>query len=392
MKFTKKFISVLLAVVLVLGSFSVCAFAWTGDGTQEAKITIVPDKTTVSAGETVNFDIVLNLAEGGSWSTFGNFLFSFMYDSSVLTPVSKTYGETVANFSSDRALGIVTAAATITNVKNKSTTDEQALFTTNNYNAMCRLQCMKDANSLYGADGYWTASDGELLATITCTVAEGVADGTPVAFDYVSGLSSLGYFYLQTIDTNNSNKGTIQKSATLYDCTDCVASETTVVGTAAKEYETSIVSFWKDQIKMDNSEYTSFSIRHLAQIEASVWESTFGTDEDKDATGTKNITDIGFIFQKGDGFDKDAAANWLEAGATDDSFTKASVNFVSTGMKDGYYVFSCTITNMSDPDAALSSLGYVVWVDDANTTHYSYFEDVETETFRDLYDRYVAAH
>ncbi len=300
--------------------------------------------------------------------------------------------------SADTATWAIAGSQANTNMKkiyNNNTAEENEM-----YDAYVKLTIARNMSGdhenaaelnrgIYGSD---INSDPAPLVTFQLTVAANVANGTAVNVGIPSGsyAAAAAQTYLNVFeDPGNATTAT----KTNADTTDASALKTqATIGAAAKEYETSIVSFWKDQIKMENDEYTSFSIRHLAQIEASVWESTFGTDEDEQSEGKKNITDIGFIFQKGDGFDKDAAANWLEAGATDNSFTKAKVNFVSTGMKDGYYVFSCTITGVDDPDAALSSLGYVVWVDDANTTHYSYFENVETETFRDLYDRYVAAH
>lgn len=381
MKFTKKFMSVLLAVVLVLGSLSVCAFAWTGDGTQQAKITIVPDKTTVSAGDTVNFDIVMNLDENATWATFGNFLFSFMYNSDVLTPETLTYGPTVAEFSMARTLGIVTATNTISNVRTKSTTADQAIFDANGYNAMCRVQCAKDANSSLGSQGYWEATDGEVLATITCTVAEGVADGTPVCFDYISGLGVLKYFYIQTIDTSNNNKGTNQTSMTNYDVTDAVASATTVVGSAVTPLA---ISWWKNQIRFDKNSKDEFAGTFDARMLMSIdnFDEVFGGV----AGAEESVFDVGYIFNKGAAIDVDKAKAQVEGGTA--TYTQVKNAYVSTYFSsEKAYVMSCMIQNIPEADKTLelSAMAYVIYTDANGKTAYAY-SPVKTSTFESLYN------
>ena len=233
MKTMKKFISVLLVAVLVISTMATTGFAWTGNGTQQIKYSLTADKEFVSAGDTVTFTFTMETSEDATWTTFGNFLYSFMYNDKVLTPVSYEWGPIIAEFSAERAIGIVTAATTLTNnVYNKSTADEKAKYTADGINAMARFQCVKDANTTYGSQGYWELQPGEstVLFTITCEVAAGVSDNTPVSFDYYSGLGTSKYFYVQTIDTANNNKGTNQTTMTNYDVSDVTISDKAVVG------------------------------------------------------------------------------------------------------------------------------------------------------------------
>lgn len=394
----KKISAIILALVLCLSVVVVPASALSDDKLIEYRVEL--DSDTYKAGDTVTVNLYINVADGYEW---GAMTFVLGVSDVFVEPgenetasikESSVSNDLVMSFYKDPAgqsWAWQTNATVLTNITGANTAEENAMYSDYLKFAFARSTSgSHEYANTSGTKNGLTADEinGETAPAISfdLTLRDDLEDGAEINVGVTSGsITKYGFaaYYTQPGVKTTTYKVTAAES-------DFVVGNATIG--SAKEYEASIVSYWKDQIKMDNSEYTSFSIRHLAQIEASVWESTFGTDEDKDATGTKNITDIGFIFQKGDGFDKDAAANWLEAGATDDSFTKAKVNFVSTGMKEDYYVFSCTITNMSDPDAALSSLGYVVWVDDANTTHYSYFENVETETFRDLYDRYVAAH
>ncbi len=397
MQKAKKIFSVLLAVIMLATTFTCFASAGAPAPTGSYMVSIAYEvchadgtvATTVTRGETVTVNVYANSATTND--ALQALVNSIYFDESVYTYVEGSIeyigiADWVDAEHSTQTL-YNSSNATVTVNKNSIaawTDDEKAAHPGWTSFVYCVIAKLYSGSDYYVQENANTPMYSiKLLVKDDAAVNGDASVGCPASVYFIK--RGQAYNFVRTTAT-----GAITNASK---ATDSSANEfTTTVGSAAKEYETSIVSFWKDQIKMENDEYTSFSIRHLAQIEASVWESTFGTDEDKDSEGKKNITDIGFIFQKGDGFDKDAAANWLEAGATDDSFTKAGVNFVSTGMKDGYYVFSCTITGVDDPDAALSSLGYVVWVDDANTPHYSYFENVETETFRDLYDRYVAAH
>ena len=218
------------------------------------------------------------------------------------------------------------------------------------------------------------SKDAAVGTKLDASITSGTVKGAQTAFKYIK---------------NPGVSTTASVAATAFDVSTAVASST--IG-AAMEYEKSIVSYWKDQIRMDKDDYSEFSIRHLAQISKKDWEANFGTTEE---SANATITDIGFILATGNGsFNKDDAAKWLQDGAKDNSFTKKPVSYVSTGMSgnEGNYVFSVVITGCTDKTASLSSLGYVVWKDAEGTTHYSYFDDVKTETFTELYDGYVAAH
>lgn len=407
----KKISAIVLALVLCFSIVVVPASALS-DG-MDVKYHVELDKDFVSPGDTVTVSLYLEVADDREWGT-GAFVFGmnsavFSMDDNAIADVkaSTTMSDLAASFYKDISSYVAwqTNATVLNNISTNNTDAENALYdqyikvTFNRAGAAGSHD--NSSNTKQGLPSAEINADYEAnIATFTfdLVVRDDVADGTAVNVGITSGSIAKSYSYYKYL----KSPGTATTLVTPSVATSELVYTDSVIGSAAKEYETSIVSYWKDQIKMENSDYTSFSIRHLAKIEASVWESTFGTDEDKDATGTKNIKSIGFIFGEGEAFGKDENANWLEAnwadltvGAKNDTglgTTCVPVNFVSTGMLADHYVFSCTITGVSDPDSQLSSLAYVVWEDDAGTTHYSYFESVETETFRALYDGYVAAH
>lgn len=367
------------------------------------------DKATYSAGETAYLNIYMKVADGYEIGA-GSVIIGL--NSSVISPDDNAVADVMAASSSSdvwqsywkspEAENVSTAwlAATVdAKVDAKNTAEEQAL-----YDQYFKITIAKAGNA--GTHENAAANKNGLpsdeinavegpMYTLAFVVGADVADGTALNAAITSG--SLTCSPVQTTLKYYKTPGSLTTqtafTAATIDVSSAVAEAT--IGSAGKEYETSIVSYWKDQIKMENSDYTSFSIRHLAVISKADWEANFGTDEDNDVAGTKNITDIGFILATGNGsFDKDVATDWLEAGATDNTFTKMPVKYVSTGMSgnEGNYVYSVVITGCTDKNASLSSLGYVVWTDDAGATHYSYFENVQTETFTELYDGYVAAH
>lgn len=393
MKFTKKFMSVLLAVVLVIGTLSVSAFAWTGAGNQQLKFVVIPDKTNVSAGDTVSFDIVMEVAENSSFSTFQNFTISFMFNKNVLTPTDYSYGPIISEFTRDRGFAVVTNATNLNKVKTGSTAEEQALWEANGYNAMLTFQCTKDASTSLGSQGYWELAPGEntVLGTITCTVADDAPDGTPICFDYISGIAAANKWIISTIDTANNNKATAQAKATFFDNTEVLPSTTTIVGEAVTPATPLTVVKWKDQVKFDTNKDGSyagkFSYRTLAELD-NFYEIFDDVADAVDTADGDGILDAGFVFNKGAALDAAAAKAQVEGG--DAVYTQTQNTYLSTTMKDGSVVMACVVYGITDADAAtvLSTLAYVKYMQDGEVK-YAYY-DVETGTFEGLYNEHYS--
>ncbi len=393
MKTTKKIVSVLLAVILVFGAMSTLAFAWTGDGTQEAKIYVVADKNTVAAGDTVTFSIIMELDENSTWSTFGNFIFSFCYNNTVLTPVNTTWGPTVVDFAVDKEAAISTNVSTI---KSSSTAAEQSAWDAAGINAMARVQCTKDNTSTYGSQGYWEPQSAqEVLATVECKVADGVAPGTAVHFDYYSGLSKKNSFYIQTIDTSNNNRGTNRVSATLYDVTDASASKNVVVEESFPS--TSIVNPLKGQIRFNkdgNNKLTSFDVRVMAVISKADFESKFAEGEAAEAPGV--IKDIGFVFAAGSNVADMTFGNVkkvVEGGETVTGYTKKEVTFISTSIDSPNYVFTCMVAGMGKDAYSnkLLAVAYIAYADADGNAVYCYYPAVQEVSYKDLIEKWYGS-
>lgn len=326
---TKKFISVLLALAMVFSVFAISATAWTGDGTQELKFDVVADKTTVNPGDTVSVECKLNLAEGGTWAnTFGGFAISWMYNDAVLTPTTLVYGDIVSNFSQQRPIGKIVVATALNQVKSTSTAEEQAAWDANGYNAICKIQAVKDAATEYGSQGYWEAVDGMTLFTVTFTVNDSVAPGTAVNFDMISGLFNKNHIYLQAIDTTNRNKGTNKYGAQYYDASTASLALTVAGGETPA---TPVLTKTSAQVKMTPNSATTvedaFQFRVVSKISDADWNTYFANTGVADAT-TNAITSVGFVAYKGtEGFSLDTAKA-VAAGTAADGYSVATTDYI----------------------------------------------------------------
>ena len=93
---TKKVISIVLALVLMISTCAFSAFAWTGTDQQEIKLEAVADKTTVQPGDTIKLSVKLYKNDAGTWeNALAGFNISWFYNSSLITPESVEYGDIV---------------------------------------------------------------------------------------------------------------------------------------------------------------------------------------------------------------------------------------------------------------------------------------------------------
>lgn len=416
----KKISALVLALVLCLSVVVMPASAAGVDlGDATFAIALEWDKPSYKGGDTAILKLYADGADDLSFFTgavtFG--LSADVFDSSVHTNAVLRAGSTTAEWfeayytPGSSAIATVNATNT-TKIKNANTAAENELydwyvkvgFAKNGYGT--HENSGTSYNGFYGTD----FNPNEPFMTIAFTVKDDVPAGTAVRAAVTSGTytapsAAQPGTYIKTFKTPGEATTTANVPAASTDITKADTNTATNGGAvieAAKEYEKSIVSFVKDQIRMDDNEnYSEFSIRHIAKISKTDWETNFGTDEDANAAGTKNIKSIGFMFKANAELDKDTAANWLEANYADltpgtqkqgDGFLCVPVSVVSTKLVADSYAFTCMIDEQTDKTNTLSSLAYVVWADDEGTVHFSYFEEVKTDSFETLYDAYVEAH
>lgn len=386
----KKFISVLLALTLVVGTFAISANAWSGAASEPIGFEVSVDKTTVNPGDTVK--ITVKLRSSGDWTKVASGAVSFMYNNTLLTIDSMEFGEIMADWAMVKDPGNIVAATALTNVKNKCTTEEKTAWETNGYNAMCKLQFNKDANTTYGQQGYWTPEDGMVMAVVTATVADSAAVGSTVNIDMVSGLAAMKHTAFQTIN-ESTGKPVYQYGTAYYDVTagDVVMN----VGSSTVALKFSDV---KNQIRFDKTadgKYANtFDGRMIVKIDN--LEEVLGC-KPTTADDTKAIKAIGFLYAKNGKINADTALAQIKGEGAATYSVATGGGYISTGFTDKdnnpvAYAVTGIIHNIPDADktTAVSAAVYAIYDSDGNgELEYTVYvlNGGNTFTFEDLYSR-----
>lgn len=387
---TKKVISIVLALVLMISTCAFSAFAWTGTDQQEIKLEAVADKTTVQPGDTIKLSVKLYKNDAGTWeNALAGFNISWFYNSSLITPESVEYGDIVKDFTQIRPVGRIVAANAIKQAKEASTASEQAIYEANGYNTICKIQALKDANTNFGSQGYWESVDGMTLFTITLKVSDTAVAGSTIGFDMFSGLFAKNHTYLQSVDKSNK-KATNKYGAAYYDSSD--ASVTFTVGTAGPA-----VSKAKSQVKMTATSATTvadeFSFRVISKISDSDWDTYFKNTGVAGAT-TDYITAVGMVAYKGAAaFDADTAKKVVAGTSSDADYAAASTDYISKVSDTADAEFGAIIkANHSTLTNDVTYMGFVQYVDASGNAQTIFYETAGTAALSTSYDTIVNAY
>ncbi len=387
---TKKVISVVLALVLMISTCAFSAFAWTGTAQQEIKLEAVADKTTVQPGDTIKLSVKLYKNDAGTWeNALAGFNISWFYNSSLITPESVEYGDIVKNFTQIRPVGRIVAANAIKQAKEASTSSEQAIYDANGYNTICKIQALKDASTTFGAQGYWESVDGMTLFTITLKVSDTAAAGSTIGFDMFSGLFAKNHTYLQSVDKSNK-KATNKYGAAYYDSSD--ASVTFTVGTAGPA-----VTKAKSQVKMTATSATTvadeFSFRVISKISDSDWDTYFKNTGVAGAT-TDYITAVGMVAYKGAAaFDADTAKKVVAGTSSDADYSAAKTDYISKVSDTADAEFGAIIkAKHSTLNNDVTYMGFVQYVDASGNAQTIFYETAGTAALSTSYDTIVNAY
>lgn len=390
---TNKIISIVLSLILIFSTFTISAYAWTGTGTQEVRIEAIADKTVVQPGDTVNIAIKLYRNQSGTVdNTFGPFSVAWLYNSSSITPTAVEYGDILKNYSNINKVGKIIAAKPLNEIKGASTSEEQARYTANGYNAMCKLSATKDPNSTYGSQGYWAIEDGMTAFTLTLTVADTVSNGDTIQFDMMSGVAEKRHTYFASINTANNNQQSPLYGSKYFDTSD--ASVTLTVGTPAPAGPA--VTKAKSQVKMTatsaNTVADEFSFRVISKISDSDWDTYFKNTGVKDAKDSY-ITAVGMVAYKGAAaFDADTAKR-VVAGESVADYTAATTDYISKVNDTADAEFGAIIkANHSTLNNDVTYMGFVQYVDASGNAQTIFYETAGTAALSTNYNNIVNAY
>ncbi len=186
-------------------------------------------------------------------------------------------------------------------------------------------------------------------------------------------------------DTNAILTGWEENGMT-YKTTSCVQTKaglnlvSNAVVTGEAEEPAYGVEFLKDQIKFNTVKATGDYAGTFNYRTIAKLTGFADADEIK-----ANVQEAGFIFNRGS-LDKDVAIAQIEAGEGD--YAQAKSAYISTTAVEGEFTMACVVYNVddADKDTELSALAYLILKDGTVVT----FETVNTSTFSGLYNTYYS--
>lgn len=394
---TKKIISVVLALVMVLSSSVLYAWAWTGVGTEEVKLTATADKNVVSPGDVVTVSFSVDKSDAGTWvNAFAGYTMTWFYNSKEIEPVDISYSDTYLNFSSKKPISKFPSTHNFFKSSvAKSTPDEQARIEKNGYDYMVKMQCAKDKTTSLGEQGYWTIDQSNLqLFSINFKVSESAVPGSKICLDLTTGLINFGQSYMSIVPGFESGNigAKMMKDAQYYDFSDASV-ELTVASPAPAG---PVVSKAKSQVKMTatsaNTVADEFSFRVISKISDSDWDTYFKNTGVADAT-TDYITAVGMVAYKGAAaFDADTAKR-VVAGESVADYTAATTDYISKVNDTADAEFGAIIkANHSTLNNDVTYMGFVQYVDASGNAQTIFYETAETAALSTNYNNIVSAY
>ena len=278
----------------------------------------------------------------------------------------------------------------VSKIKAGNTAEENALYP-NNY---LRLSLGKNAggshenasNAKLGLPVTEVNELTEAFFSVTVKVSDDAPEGVKLNAAMPSGLASVTTYSTMNYRLNGTTKNVKIAS---YDYSAAVAEAT--IGEAVAP---SIVNPLRDgQIRFhkNGTAYAgSFDVRALAVISGADFDATF-TDI---ATAKTMISEIGFVFAQGANVtapSMDAVKALVENGTAAAGYTKKTVNYISTSVDEGNYVFSCIATDIPDAEKnnSLVAVGYIAYTVDGETV-YAYYPAAQTISFAGLFNTHYA--
>lgn len=335
---SKKVLSVVMAVIMLLSCCAVAASAYTyaPDRTSgEVVIVATADKTTVNPGDVVTITMSIDRGSIGELGAFGN---TIVYNGDQLTPVGTTpqtfrtwEGDCAASFANPNASGNMNYAVA-TQLANQMTAEELAYFT----------KGIMILGSSTSSALRWNPTGLEAYMSFQMTVSDSVQPGDEIWVGTHDACVEKGVTYFA--------EGTKRlPQATAYNLTNSMVKLTVAGGEVAGPVLTKANS----QVKMTATSATTvadaFQFRVISSISAADWDTYFANTGKADATANA-ITSVGFVAYPGtEGFDLETA----KSAVTD------------TGSAPGYYL--ATTDYIQHADGADAKFGCRIDITSAET-------------------------
>lgn len=367
MKTSKKVLSVLMALAILVNVFAVFSSAITPDTAID--LTLGVDKDAYAPGDTVTVTIYEETADDITELGFnGNY--PIAYDSSVI--------QTIGDVDSLDDYNIVAIQpgydSTISGV---FAIDSSEIDAANNWNAGFMLSLADDAST-------YAVTEKVPVLSFQVKIADDAPDG-----DTVIGINK-GSFESYEAYINGYFGITGEESGVAQTNTYACGTVTIHIGAAGPAVEKA-----KSQVKMTPTSATTvadeFSFRVISTITDADWDAYFANTGVDGAT-TSYITAVGMVAYKGDAFNADTAKA-VVAGTAADGYTAASTDYICKASDDADATFGAVIkANHSTLTNDVTYMGFVQYVDANGAAQTIFYETAGTAALSSNYDNIVSAY
>lgn len=385
LKTSKKVLSVVLALVLVLSTLTVCSFAAFDSSTQKLGFVLVPDKdiTKVQNGDKVTFTLYLDVADFSQNVTVAKLL--FLYDSSAysvdnsytcLNDFAKFYKDgTASSLASTSAHWEKLIAGTTQDISafDKAYVWSGAADTHKDWDEDGTGNTAKQGFSLTQEKG--TRTPAELQFTFT--VLDNTKTLDVMVCNNFATRSTLQYFKT----TDGATQTNLDQGEVNTELASAMVNNPGVANPAVAKYKT--------QVKFTGDKTTApddlFQFRLTSVITAADFAAM-------NSNGNK-IKSVGFIAANTGAADADAAKAAVEKGtALPSAWKAASTDYVSQADASSDAYFGAIVKNISHASQAtdIDCIAYVCY-NDGTADHYVWYSAAVTAKVASGYDAAVAA-
>lgn len=384
LKTSKKVLSVVLALVLVLSTLTVCSFAAFDSSTQKLGFVLVPDKdiTKVQNGDKVTFTLYLDVADFSQNVTVAKLL--FLYDSSAysvdnsytcLNDFAKFYKDgTASSLASTSAHWKKLIAGTTQDISafDKAYVWSGAADTNKDWDEDGTGNTAKQGFSLTQEKG--TRTPAELQFTFT--VLDNTKTLDVMVCNNFATRSTLQYFKT----TDGATQTNLDQGEVNTELASAMVNNPGVANPAVAKYKT--------QVKFTGDKTTAPDDLFQFRLTSVITAADFAAMNSNGNT----IKSVGFIAANTGAADADAAKTAVEKGtALPSAWKAASTDYVSQASASSDAYFGAIIKNISHASQAtdIDCIAYVCY-NDGTADHYVWYSAAVTAKVASGYDAAVA--
>ena len=385
LKTSKKVLSVVLALVLVLSTLTVCSFAAFDSSTQKLGFVLVPDKdiTKVQNGDKVTFTLYLDVADFSQNVSVAKLL--FLYDSSAysvdnsytcLNDFAKFYKDgTASSLDSTSAHWKKLIAGTTQDISafDKAYVWSGAADTNKDWDEDGTGNTAKQGFSLTQEKG--TRTPAELQFTFT--VLDNTKTLDVMVCNNFATRSTLQYFKT----TDGATQTNLDQGEVNTELASAMVNNPGVANPAVAKYKT--------QVKFTGDKTTAPDDLFQFRLTSVITAADFAAMNSNGNT----IKSVGFIAANTGAADADAAKTAVEKGtALPSAWKAASTDYVSQASASSDAYFGAIIKNISHASQAtdIDCIAYVCY-NDGTANHYVWYSAAVTAKVASGYDAAVAA-